>query len=90
MNNYGTFVRTLDPHVEGKLVQGGKGLDVGDKVTVKLVSTDPRAWVYRFCGVKRLLARISSEKQVKNRAPQARLQSHFGGRKGEYLCPGGA
>ncbi len=41
VNNYGTFVRTLDPHVEGMLVQGGKGLDVGDKVTVKLVSTDP-------------------------------------------------
>jgi exoribonuclease-2 len=35
-------VRTLDPHVEGKLVQGGKGLDVGDKLTVKLVSTDPQ------------------------------------------------
>ncbi len=41
VNNYGTFVRTLDPHVEGMLVHGGKGLDVGDKVTVKLVSTDP-------------------------------------------------
>jgi exoribonuclease-2 len=42
VNHYGTFVRTLDPHVEGMLVQGGKGLDVGDKVTVKLVSTDPQ------------------------------------------------
>jgi exoribonuclease-2 len=42
VNNYGTFVRTLDPHVEGKLVHGEKGLDVGDKVTVKLVSTDPQ------------------------------------------------
>jgi exoribonuclease-2 len=41
VNNYGTFVRTLDPHVDGKLVQGGKGLDVGDKVTVKLISTNP-------------------------------------------------
>jgi exoribonuclease-2 len=41
VNQYGTFVRTLDPHVEGMLVRGGKGLDVGDKVTVKLVSTDP-------------------------------------------------
>jgi exoribonuclease-2 len=41
VNNYGTFVRTLDPHVDGKLVQGGKGVDVGDRVTVKLVSTDP-------------------------------------------------
>ena len=42
VNHYGTFVRTLDPHVEGMLVQGGKGLDVGDKVTVKLISTDPQ------------------------------------------------
>jgi exoribonuclease-2 len=42
VNNYGTFVRTLDPHAEGMLVHGGKGLDVGDKVTVKLVSTDPQ------------------------------------------------
>ncbi len=46
VNNYGTFVRTLDPHVEGMLVNGGKpgskkGLDVGDRVTVKLVNTDP-------------------------------------------------
>ncbi len=41
VNQYGTFVRTLDPHVEGMLVRGGKGLDVGDRVTVKLVSTDP-------------------------------------------------
>jgi exoribonuclease-2 len=41
VNKYGTFVRTLDPHVDGMLVQGGKGLDVGDKVTAKLVSTDP-------------------------------------------------
>jgi len=42
VNKYGTFVRTLDPHVDGMLVQGAKGLDVGDKVTVKLISTDPQ------------------------------------------------
>jgi exoribonuclease-2 len=41
VNQYGTFVRTLDPHVDGMLVHGGKGLDVGDKVTVKLISTNP-------------------------------------------------
>lgn len=41
VNNYGTFVRTFDPHVEGMLVRGAKGLDVGDRVTVKLISTDP-------------------------------------------------
>jgi len=46
VNQYGTFVRALDPHVEGMLVNAGKpgskGLDVGDKVTVRLVSTDPQ------------------------------------------------
>ena len=41
VNNYGTFVRTFDPHVEGMLVRGGKGLDVGDRLTVKLIATDP-------------------------------------------------
>jgi len=40
--DHGTFVRTLDPHVEGMVVRGAKGLDVGDRVTVKLVSTDPQ------------------------------------------------
>lgn len=45
VNHYGTFVRTLDPHVEGMLVNaatpGVKALDVGDRVTVKLIATDP-------------------------------------------------
>ncbi|MGP8250431.1 MAG: RNB domain-containing ribonuclease [Terracidiphilus sp.] len=41
VNQYGTFVRALEAHVEGMLVHGAKGLDVGDRVTVKLVSTDP-------------------------------------------------
>jgi exoribonuclease-2 len=45
VNNYGTFVRSLDPHVDGMLDNAGKpgakGLDVGDRLTVKLVSTDP-------------------------------------------------
>jgi exoribonuclease R len=35
----GTFVRALQPKVEGLLVQG-QGLDVGDKLKVKLVRTD--------------------------------------------------
>jgi VacB/RNase II family 3'-5' exoribonuclease len=39
--DHGTFVRILNPHVEGMLVRGGKGLDVGDRLTVKLVNTDP-------------------------------------------------
>ncbi len=39
---HGVFVRALGPQVEGMLVRGGKGLDVGDRITVKLVSTDPQ------------------------------------------------
>jgi VacB/RNase II family 3'-5' exoribonuclease len=37
---HGTFVRVVRPHVEGLLAQGQNGLDVGDKVQVKLVRTD--------------------------------------------------
>jgi exoribonuclease-2 len=36
----GTWVRLLRPPVEGKLVEGLGGLDVGDQVTVRLVSVD--------------------------------------------------
>jgi exoribonuclease-2 len=36
----GTFVRALQPQVEGLLAQGAKGLDVGDRLRVKLVRTD--------------------------------------------------
>jgi exoribonuclease II len=36
----GTFVRVLRPHVEGMLVQGQSGLDVGDTLRAKLVRTD--------------------------------------------------
>jgi len=42
----GTFVRVLKPAVEGMLVHGGEGLDVGDRLNVKLVHTDPvRAFI---------------------------------------------
>ena len=36
----GTWVRVLAPPVEGKLTQGAAGLDVGDRVRVKLIGTD--------------------------------------------------
>lgn len=41
VNQHGTFARALEPHVEGMVIRGGKGLDVGDRVTVKLVGTNP-------------------------------------------------
>jgi VacB/RNase II family 3'-5' exoribonuclease len=36
----GTWVRIFDPPVEGKIIRGFSGLDVGDKVTVKLAKVD--------------------------------------------------
>lgn len=36
----GTWVRLLEPPVEGKLVTGANGLDVGDTVRVELVNTN--------------------------------------------------
>jgi len=51
VNQYGTFVRTFDPHVEGMLVHGGHGLDVGDRVTVKLIATDPQRGFIDFAAV---------------------------------------
>jgi exoribonuclease-2 len=51
VNQYGTFVRALDPHVEGMLVHGGHGLDVGDRVTVKLIATDPQRGFIDFAAV---------------------------------------
>src|SRR6266849_5722213 len=37
---HGTFIRVMKPHVEGLLAQGCQGLDVGDKLRVKLTRTD--------------------------------------------------
>jgi exoribonuclease-2 len=36
----GTFVRVVQPHMEGFLAQGGQGLHVGDKLRAKLTRTD--------------------------------------------------
>ena len=40
VSDKGTWVRLLEPPVEGRLVTGERGLDVGDKVRVELISTD--------------------------------------------------
>jgi len=37
----GTWARIFDPPVEGRVEQGAQGLDVGDRVRLKLVHTNP-------------------------------------------------
>ncbi len=41
VSEQGVYVRVIDPPVEGRVMRGERGLDVGDRVTVKLLHTDP-------------------------------------------------
>jgi VacB/RNase II family 3'-5' exoribonuclease len=41
VKDHGTFARTLHPPADGRVVRGWQGLDVGDRVRVRLLSTDP-------------------------------------------------
>ena len=41
-SNKGVYVRVFSPPVEGRVMQGEEGLDVGDTVDVKLLHTDPQ------------------------------------------------
>ncbi|HYM62637.1 MAG TPA: RNB domain-containing ribonuclease, partial [Thermoanaerobaculia bacterium] len=47
----GTWVRIFQPPVEGKLVHGHEGLDLGDRVHVKLISVDIEAGYIDFARV---------------------------------------
>jgi exoribonuclease R len=47
----GTWVRIKQPFVEGKLEQGFQGLDVGDRVRVRLISTNPERGFIDFARV---------------------------------------
>jgi exoribonuclease-2 len=40
VNQSGTFARLVHPPAEGRIVRGEQGLDVGDRVRVKLVAVD--------------------------------------------------
>ena len=47
----GTFVRVLQPRVDGLLAQGQQGVDVGDKFKVKLIRTDVQRGFIDFARV---------------------------------------
>ena len=40
VTDHATFVRVLQPHIDGMLAQGQHGLDVGDRLRAKLIRTD--------------------------------------------------
>jgi len=48
----GTFVRVLQPHLEGLLTDGAHGLNVGDRLRVKLTRTDAQHGFIDFVRAK--------------------------------------
>ena len=48
----GVFVRVLDPPAEGLLIRGQQGVDVGEKLRVKLIRTDPQHGYIDFVRVE--------------------------------------
>ena len=48
----GTWVRIFRPPVEGKLVHGWEGLDIGDRVRVKLIEVNPERGFIDFVRTK--------------------------------------
>jgi len=68
----GTWVRILRPPVEGKLVHGADGLDVGDRVRVELIGTDVEQGHIDFVkvnGGSQTTGRMGSEKAGSPVAP---------------------
>ena len=56
----GTFARIIKPPVDGRVMRGERGLRVGEKVRVKLLSTDPRRG---FIDFERLYAKATTGDQ---------------------------
>jgi exoribonuclease-2 len=48
----GTYVRLLRPPAEGRVVRGERGMDVGDRVSVRLLGTDAEKGWIDFAGVR--------------------------------------
>jgi len=73
----GTYARVLNPPVEGRIVRGGRGLDVGDTVRLKLVVADPVKGFIDFAheaeGASRKL-----ERSRRKKAAADRLRSRIG------------
>jgi len=52
VNKNGTFVRLLSPPAEGRVMRGEQGMDVGERVRVRLIHTDAAKGHIDFEGVR--------------------------------------
>ena len=73
----GTYARVLSPPVEGRIVRGGRGLDVGDTVRLKLVVADPARGYIDFAHETEGLSR-KLERSRRKKAEADRLHPRIG------------
>ena len=52
VNKNGTYVRLLSPPAEGRVMRGEQGMDVGERVRVRLIRTDPAKGFIDFESVR--------------------------------------
>jgi exoribonuclease R len=73
----GIYARVLNPPVEGRVVRGGRGLDVGDTVRLRLVVADPVRGYIDFAHETGDAAR-KLERSRRKKAQADRLRSRIG------------
>ena len=73
----GIYARILNPPVEGRIVRGGRGLDVGDTVRLKLVVADPMRGHIDFAHEAGDASR-KLERSRRKKAQADRLRSRIG------------
>ncbi len=73
----GTYARVLNPPVEGRIVRGARGLDVGDTVRLKLVVADPVRGYIDFAHEAEGVAR-KLERSRRKKLEADRLRSRIG------------
>lgn len=73
----GVYARVLSPPVEGRIVRGGRGLDVGDTVRLTLLVADPVRGYIDFAHEGTDASR-KLERSRRKKAAADRLRSHIG------------
>lgn len=73
----GIYARVLNPPVEGRIVRGGRGLDVGDTVRLKLIVADPVRGYIDFAHETDGSSR-KRERSRRKKAAADRLRSRIG------------